>query len=255
MNSLAIPFTLRPFPFLKRHHQLLVLLAAGLGFTLGAPSVHATTVTQAVTFGPSYARAGHLWDFNFTSPNYPAIGDWMLLVGRVTGFQAPFADIDANQPGVEYSYRMTGSTLNGWGIWDDFEHNQGGTFVTYSGGWLEIYRDTTPDADFANVDTFADGELLLRASLGTLYLTSGSTYYPSQDCLVTFTGGTLFDRVNNHGAGTTGHNVGTFRTNRNQFPAPIAATGYFASSQSQLDIELPVPVQPTTWGGIKAQYK
>lgn len=254
MKSSSVPQAQRRRLLAARRGGLVALLGATLGLSFGVPTVRATTATQAITFGVSYAQAGHPWDLGYP-PVYPMYGDWLTIVGPVSAFRAPFADLDTATPGVEYTYRMSGLTMVQWSLWDDFEHNEGGYGLQYEGGLLEIFRDTTPDANFNDPATFADGELLLTGTIPSFALVFWSSYVPPQSAAVQFTGGSLFARVSEHGVGTTAFNSGNFVFNRSSLPAGILQAGYFARSQTKLDVELPVPVQPTTWSGIKALFR
>jgi hypothetical protein len=225
------------------------LLALGLIHPLSTSS-ESSIVNPAISFGLGYALPSAYWIYG----TFPTIGDNLGVVGKVAAFQAPFADLNAADPGLEFTYRMRDLTVVGTAIWDDFEHNEGGIGIEYSSGVLEIYRDTTPDADFANTGTFADGEMILSASITSFWLILYSSYLPAQSAALEFTGGTLFDRVSENGVGFTGTNQGDFRMFEGDVPASLVALGYNARSETTINIDDRVPVETTTWGRLKATY-
>src|SRR5262249_30345990 len=154
---------------------------------------------------------------------------------------------------VEFTYRMRDLSVAGTSIWDDFYRNEGGIAVEHSGGVLEIYRDDTPDADFADPSTFADGELILSATIAQFLLVLYSSQIPAQTAGLEFDGGSLFERVSRNGRGLTGTNIGNFRMQPDALPELLQARGYNALSESTININAEVPARPVTWGEIKAR--
>jgi hypothetical protein len=229
--------------------------AQGRG-NLGSMLSPATIVNPAISFGPGYALPSAYWAYpNFVqAPEFPTAGDELLILGKVAAFQAPFEDLDPADPTLEFTYRMRNLTVDSWGIWDDFQRNEGGIFVDYRAGILEIYRDTSPDADFADAGTFADGEMILSATVDQLWLILYSSVTPPQSGNLVFTGGTLFDRVSDEGKGFTATDAGNFSMDPDAIPDDLEALGYNALSQTTISINPGVPVSPTTWGRIKALY-
>jgi hypothetical protein len=218
------------------------------------PSSPTTITNPAITFAPGYSVPSVYWSVETSGPNFPNNGDHLLILGKVASFQAPFEDLDPSDPAVEFTYRMRDFAVVTTGIWDDFAHNEGGISVEYGGGILEIYRDASPDADFADASTFADGELLLSATVSKLLFVLYSSRFPAQTGQFAFTGGSLFDRVSEEGVALTGTNQGTFRMHPDLIPDALENLGYNAVSETTINIDPGVAVTPTTWGRIKAHF-
>jgi hypothetical protein len=226
-----------------------MLLTALLFAVLTAPA-SAAVVNPVIDFSAeSFAKEGmRTVDEQFSMP-----GDELVILGTVAQFQAPFEDLDANAAGVEYTYVMDGlislgTTQGGAGSIQIFTTN-------YSGGAFRIYQDTSPDKDWADPATFADGTLILQGTFsGFQIVTYSFTCAGTQNADLQFTGGSLFSRVSSGGVGTTGIDTGVFNLCASTVDDPLEVLGYFARSDTKIDIVPPTPVTPTTWSQIKQLY-
>lgn len=209
-------------------------------------------VNPVVDFGSGYAFEGNRLVGDQTSD----AGDVMTIVGFVADFNDPFDDLDANDPTKQYTYVYrelvsAGTVVSG-----------GGSFIfydtDYSGGILEVYCDdvaTGTAADYANPSTFADGDMILQADLMAFHIATKSfNCSGNQNADLSFTGGSLFNRVSTAGVGWDGIITGLFSVCASVVPDDLEALGYFGLSDTKIDVDCPVPVTPSTWGGIKRQY-
>jgi hypothetical protein len=222
--------------------MLTAALSAALVMALsGAAGAY---VNPVVDFGAdSYAREGTRVVLDYTS----TAGDVLTIVGKVVDFNDPFADLDPNAAGVEYTYIMTGLVSMGTApLSPPYPTN-------YAGGTFRIYEDTSPDADFANLATFQDGTLILEGAFSGFHTTAISRS-GTQNSDFQFTGGSLFSRVSQYGVGFIGINTGLFSVHTDFVPLDQQNQGYFGMSDTKLDVTQAVATEPSTWGRIKNQY-
>src|SRR5688572_8408368 len=203
---------------------------------------------SALTFEPGYA-SGPPDGFPWWA--MPSMGAPLTIVGKVATVGAPFEDL-VPAGGYELTYAFQGSTCTQSGNWDNIPCS-GGLFGTFQSGGIAWYLDTTPDADFTNLATFLDGELVLLAETSYVYVLDDDPEgacpmvesQPDVTAYLAFTGGTWFSRVSNQGKGLTGISEGELD---NSVPAGLAALGYIFRVDGNVDIFGPVAVQSTTWG-------
>jgi hypothetical protein len=225
-------------------NSLALLIAAGLALVLAAPAL--AFVNPIVDFGTGYAME----DARVAGDNTSTAGDALLIVGHVVDFNDPFADLDANDPAVEYTYVYRnlvslGTVVAGSGLTTVYT-------TDYSGGVLEVYADPSMDSDFADPATFMNGTLILQASLSGYRLTTlAINCSGNQTAALQFTGGSLFSRVSVAGMGNTGVAPGLFSVCTGQVPSVQQGQGYFGLSDTKLDMEPPVPTEQRSWGQIK----
>ena len=225
------------------------ILALTCLLALAGPA--AADFDSALVFDTGYATGPPGWT---PWTNLPHLADSLWIYGTVGDINAPFEDLVPAAP-YEFTYVFDGYFC----IWS----THGGDLecsVTelafFDFGQISIYLDLSPDADFADVDTFRDGQLVLRADAHPLQLftenhcVTGIRYV--QRAIMTFVGGAWFDRVSKDGEGYIAGNEGEFR---GDIPDPIKALGYVGQSTSVINIVVPNAVEPTTWGRIKAMYR
>jgi hypothetical protein len=148
---------------------VMVLMAAGAFAT----SAHAQCGT-----GPIIEFDNSTWSYesNYDVANFHSNpGSLLNVVGKITLFCTPFADLDATNPAKEYTILLTNLVSNGtvhtvvFGT--GMKHE-----TSYSGGDFIIYEDLTPDSPTlatlapnppnAQVPaTFVDGAIILSGSL------------------------------------------------------------------------------------------
>lgn len=225
------------------------LLTICFALILAAPA-SADVFENAIIMGESYVAGPPAWDPWLNEPN---IGDPLWMVGPVVQLWAPFDDRTLPPPGTyEVTYAYTGFQCARNGNWDDFENNIGGSYSDFEGGVYSVYLDTSPDANFSNVATFQDGELILQASVDVLSFISGHPDYGFWSGM-RFTGGSWFDEVSNGGVGYYANVSGLFTGDI----LPIyEGMGYVGQSLfSGVTILVPVATEVTTWGKVKALYR
>jgi hypothetical protein len=210
---------------------------------------------DAITFGPSYAVASGAGYPDF----FPPLGSPLLVVGMVTGVTAPFDDLLPSGP-YEITWIASGATCNGYGNWDDFNCNRGGTIIDFGGGTISFFLDTTPDADFTNPSTFQDGELILVANTPAMHVSNDD---PDGYCVTddrpdvylsfSFVGGSWFNRL---APGTVSYGRGEIPGSYpDMIPEPLRALGYVLRIDGSIDVVGPVAAEPVTWGHVKALYR
>lgn len=206
---------------------------------------------SALVLGTGYATGPAQW-----TPwlDLPALEDSLWIFGTVDQVNAPFDDL--LPPGAhEVTYVFESYTC----VWS--AHGEDLVCSTtdiaiFDLGRIRVYVDTSPDADFANSDTFRDGQLVLTADAFPLQLfteahcANGVRFV--QRAYVRFLGGAWFARVSRNGLGFVANNVGEFR---GDVPAGLRALGYIGQSASIIDVVVPTAIEPTTWGRVKAMYR
>lgn len=227
-------------------NALPLIAAAGMALALAAPAMAYTFVNPIVDFGSGYAKEGTRLVADHTS----TAGDVLTIVGRVVDFNAPFDDLNALDPGMEYTYVYknlvsAGTVVSGSGLTAVYN-------TDYSGGVLEIYADPSMNSDFADPATFMDGTMILAASLTGFHTTTlAINCSGNQTSAFQFTGGTLFSRVSAGGIGFQGLAPGLFSVCTGQVPAAQQAQGYFGLSDTKLDLDPATATEPRTWGQLK----
>jgi hypothetical protein len=207
----------------------------------------------ALTFEPGYAIGPPGFPFLV----YPEIGDPLTIVGRVALAGEPFDDL--LPPGIyELTYVYDGFTCWRAGIAEDLQCI-GSNFGDFDNGAVAIYLDVTPDADFADLATFRDGDLVLWAEPSAASVAdfdpTGCPWLPEVPDVVawfTFVGGLWFDRVNDGGRGFQAMSNGELDGN---VPPELQSIGYIFRTDGIVDIYAPVAVKATTWGAVKALYR
>jgi hypothetical protein len=226
-----------------------MLLTAFLVAVIAGPASAAVTNPVIDFSAESFAKEGT----RTADEQFSQSGDELVILGTVAQFQDPFDDLDPNAAGVEYTYVFDGLISMGTG-----QSGGGGFFsytTNYSGGEFRIYEDFSPDADFSAPATFEDGTLILKGDLsGFQIVTYSFLCAGDQNADLQFTGGSLFNRVSSGGVGTTGVDFGVFNLCGSTVPDDLESLGYFARSDTKIDIVPPTPVKPTTWSQIKQLY-
>jgi hypothetical protein len=231
-----------------READMRVLLTVLLVTICAASPAIGETYPNALVFDSGYASGPSNWDpWN----NWPEIGDPLQIVGAVSQINAPFTG-RVLPPTYELTYAYTGFLCTGYGMWDDFENNQGGPFAQFGIATLTVYLDDTPDASIADPGTFLDGEAVLVATTTYDAWIYDGNPDESFGVGVRFTGGSWFDDVSSNGTGWLGYNSGLF--NPNVSPA-LEILGYIGEITAALNVVAPISTQETTWGSIKALYR
>lgn len=220
-------------------------------------------IACALLSGPAHSATGPIidwdpaffWQVGATPSNAPALGELKML-GTISQFGPPFAFLNANMPATEY-------TFYGYGL------ISGGTTTVgppatelyttpYTGGTIEIYEDTTPDAVFnppsaATIANFTNGTLILQGTFSAFTTeTNNFTTFQVGDAegTITWTGGSLFSLVSPSGVPCPGLFVGGMTWRPTVVPA-----GYLFRHDGKIDLNCPVPANASTWGRIKSLYR
>jgi hypothetical protein len=172
-------------------------------------------------------------------------GDTLEIYGLVVQFNDPFGDLDPNDPTQEYTFVICGVSLGTTSI--STTRN-----TSYTDATVRVYCDPAMNANPADKTSYTDGTLILEGSfnaggpsepaLSTMTRTTSPAGSISHRGFLP-TGGTLAGRLN----GCTGVLV----TGAFSMSAPTPPAGYFATGDTKLDVECPVPAEPSTWGKVK----
>jgi hypothetical protein len=209
----------------------------------------------ALTFETGYAF-GPMPGFPWLA--YSSYGAPLTWVGRVGDVGPPFDDL-LPLGAYELTYSFDGSTCTEVGNWDSFTCSSG-EYGVFRGGTFTLYIDSTPDADFANLTTFRDGDAVLIALTTATYVTDDDPHEscpwrsdePDLSSFFLFVGGLWFDRVSSHGDGLEGICNGELE---GSVPSELQSLGYVFPADGIVDVYGPVPVASTTWGRVKALYR
>src|SRR5438067_41019 len=87
----------------------------------------------------------YVWQPGATYNNSPALGE-LKMVGTIAAFGPPLDFLDASDPTKEYTFYVHGLISAG----TTSSGPPATTFynTSYSGGTIEVYEDTSPDASF-----------------------------------------------------------------------------------------------------------
>ena len=194
------------------------------------------------------------------SPYISPAGNRLVVVGLVQKFCAPFLDLNATSPDTEFTFVLDtlvspGTTITFNGPTTIYE-------TIYGSGNIRVFRNTPRNApqsaaampgnppNAAVPANYLDGEMILSGTLAnfTVDVTkTGLIVNGSYRGDLTFTGGTLYSRVQNTGATLLQGNW--------------CVTGCLPSSggySAQLDGKIDTPATPahsSTWGLIKMLYR
>jgi hypothetical protein len=252
-----------------------IWVAAAMG--LLAASLFATVATAQCTPAPNYPGVmikfdGDAWSYETNYSTATLISQpasQLTVVGRVSVFCSPFADLDPADPNTDYTFIWDG--LASLGTTTRTVGSSGMAYTTkYVGGGFRIYAGSPRNAPTAATlpalpapgvvpDAFVDGTMILGGGMDTLVVivTRASTgnYTGSFRANYWATGGTRFDQVGDAGNLLSGAwcavPPGT------SFPIGTCSlpTGWSAHPNGKWDTPITVPALPSTWGKIKTLYR
>jgi hypothetical protein len=227
----------------------------------------AVTLVALASVVPAQAAPAIDWDpLQFYSqipgqitPNNSPVGAQLVGVGTVAQFGPPLTFLNANIPTFEYSIYVYGLISQGT-IASGPPSN---TFYStnYSGGFIEIREDQTPDAVFAPFppnaqvpSTYQDGTVIL-SGVFTSFLTQTDNFTPhgvgNAEGDINWTGGTLLPLT----ADPSGHPCPGLFTGGLTSDPTVVTPGYIWRHAGKIDFNCPTPVKTSTWGGVKATYR
>jgi hypothetical protein len=225
----------------------------GAALLLLAVAHPAPAAGPAIDWDPAYA-----WEAGATATSSPAGGEFKM-VGVITDFGPPFDDLDPDNPEVEYTFYVHGLISNGTVSTGSPEM----TFYTthYTGGSIEIYCDSLPDASFdpdpptkGVPADFTDGTLILSGSFSDLVVqTNNFTTYQTGNIEGSFdwTGGTLYSRTFAPG----GEPCPALFTGGATWNPAVLIPGYLFRHDGKIDLQCPAAVGRSSWGRIKALHR
>ena len=212
---------------------------------------------------------------SFTS----AVGSQLTVVGVVSVFCVPFADLNPLDPSTEYTFIWDGLTSLGT---TSQPYGIGGTGTQYTtkylGGSFRVYAGSPRNAPTAASlmalpapgvvpDIFVDGTMILGGGLDTLVVvvrrTGTGSFSGSFRTNYQCSGGTLYARVGN----SINLLSGSWCPAMPPPPPGLAAQavqaigqcdlkiGWSAHPKGKWDAPITVPAKPTTWGKIKTLYR
>jgi len=251
-----------------------IWVAATMG--LLATSLFATVATAQCTPAPNYPGVmikfdADAWAYetNYsTATLISAPASQLTVVGRVSVFCSPFANLDPADTNTDYTFIWDG--LTSLGTTTKPAGLSGTAFTTkYVGGGFRIYAGSPRNAPTAATlvslpapgvvpDAFVDGAMILGGAMDTLTvlytrLSSGS-YTSSFKANYWGTSGTRFaevgDAINLLSGAWCVVPPGGSPTGTCQLPA-----GWSAHPNGKWDTPITVSVLPSTWGKIKSMYR
>jgi hypothetical protein len=260
-------------------------IGAAVAMGLLATALSATVATAQCGLPPNYPGMmikfdSDAWAYEtaYTPATFTsATGSQLTVVGVVSLFCFPFADLDAAALNTEYTFIWDG--LTSVGTTYKPVGSSGMQYTSrYVGGAFRIYADSPRNAPTAATlpalpapgivpDLFVDGTMILNGLMMdtlTVIVTRNSlgTYSSSfrEDNYKFVAGGTLWDRVE----GDPGNNLMMAvwcpvpASNPNP-PSPTGTcqlpAGWSAHLNGKWDAPASVPALPSTWGKIKTLYR
>ena len=178
----------------------------------------------------------------------PHPGDSLFACGRVTNASGDLMHILAS--GTEFTYTIEGATVSGIGFWDSQDGHHGGTVIEWAGGWLHVWGDTTSNATYAHPATFRGNTHILAAPISRFWFLNG---VPENALQIDgqFAEGVELPRVSADGVGYPFQASGDMLQVSD---SGLLALGYAGTLHLTLQVFIPDPVEPATWGRIKALY-
>ena len=184
----------------------------------------------------------------FVMPFTLTPGAQLTVVGKVLAFQSPLNGNNAADPTREFTFVFDQLTSTG-------TVDNGATWkVAYTGGRFRFFEDVSPDRAYGTnppngtaPSTFVDGVLVLEGTFSN-FITNSNKFNPggNYNADLVCTGGRDFPLTSCAGQGFTGYLQGVWNRTGN-------LTGYIRSCDGKFDLfDCPVPVEPSTWGRVKA---
>lgn len=217
----------------------------------------ASVVILASAVGVGHAAEPYILNLsgnNFSTNEAAAIGQQLRIVAMLSQVQdtPPFALPGITNWSTEYTVNVAGLTL---------ASPPGNAVKTYTGGTIELWSETPPDAPWtpttpvSTIPSFNGGQVPATFTDGTLLLSGNFTqfatlFFGGQTGTITstidWTAGSKLADLQALGIASGWHWNGFFNIS-----APVPS-GYFRLYGGKLEHEVPVAVEPSTWGSIKS---
>src|SRR5262249_45610104 len=236
------------------------IVAAALALALVAPALVAPAqAAPAIDWDPVMFYSLPPSGAGAITPNNAPVGAQLVGVGTVSTFGPPLTFLTANIPAFEYSTYVYGLISTG-----TITSGGPGLFfysTNYSGGFIEIREDTSPDATFAPFppnaavpSTFQDGTVILSGSF-TSFLTQTDNFSAhgagNAEGDITWTGGTLLSYTND----PTGKACPGLFTGGMVSDPSVVTPGYIWRHDGKIDFNCPTAAKVSTWGNVKGTYR
>lgn len=187
---------------------------------------------------------GYAWETGGFPPS--DAGDVMVFTG-VGDYADPIFGVNlANEELTFYIYDLVSS--------GEMDIGGGTMMISFSGGFLEIYRDAAMNADWGiappnptSPSTFIDGSLFFQGAFNSLTMFINPGGDGSYEGTLDGIGGSMIDDVCTGCVYTWGGN----------FSDPSGAQipdGYDLQVDGVFEIEQSVPTEEASWGSVKALY-
>jgi hypothetical protein len=223
-------------------------------------------VLGAIASAPAFAGPAIDWDPAYVYGPGAAVGvvppgSELRGVGIVSLFDGPLGFLDANDPNKEYTFVFRGLISQPTQVVGP----PATTFYTtnYTGGIFELWEGSPRNSSFAPFpenaivpSTFQDGTLLLAGQFTSFYVqTNNFTLAQSgnMEGNILWTSGSLLPLLNN-GSGEPCPGLFTGGITWSTQPG-VGIPGYTFRHDGKIDLNCPVPAEPSTWGKLKAQYR
>jgi hypothetical protein len=248
-----------------------IWVAAALGLLATSLSAPVATAQCGSYPGMMIKFDGDAWAYE-TAYNAATLtstaGSQLTVVGTVSVFCFPFADLNPADTNTEYTFIWDGLVSQGTtsaaylGTGTRYTTSYvGGNFRIYAGSPRNAPSVSPPALPASGVvpNAFVDGSMILSGGMGPLAVVV--TRLPTGNYSGSFradywnTGGTLFDRVGDATSLLTGGWCAVPPIS----PSPIGtcslAAGWSAHPYGKWDMPSTVPTLPSTWGTIKTLYR
>lgn len=229
-------------------YLLLLGLCAGIGLAAGGASAQGLTILNYDGFLYESVNAPGVPGFLPSDP-----GDVLAGVGLISSVDPP---LSWSTTDYQYSWVLGGLVSTG-----QFDLGGGQYIITYTGGTLDIYAQayagggyTTPDygSDPPNAtapSTFSDGNLYLHGEFTSFMVIYDSVLHTGsyEGTLNFMLGSNLGELENPEGY--------TFAGLVDPTGAITIPTGYDLEAVGHVNFDPTVPVEESTWGGVKNLYR
>jgi hypothetical protein len=182
------------------------------------------------------------------------------MVGTISQFGPPLDYLNAGNPAVEYTFYVHALISNGT-VPTGPPATEFYT-TTFTGGLIEVYFDSSPDASFdpnppnAGVPAdFIDGGPPLLTGIFTSFTVQTDNFTAFNigtiEGDIVWTGGSELPSLNNGSGGTC---PGLLTGGLTYYP-PVSIPGYLYRHDGKIDQQCPTPTRKSTWGSIKSLYR